>query len=255
MSYFVKVNSLEDLKKQYRTLALAHHPDVNGDAESLDTMKAVNLEYDTLYAVWIRRANVQDSGSEVTQTASKWRSDFYTQNGWKGERHDCSLTTKEISSIIRGYVKKLYPQWRFSVTCKYFSGGSSISIYVMQAPYDIFDRARISEEALDEIRNFGENCRHHDRFQRMARLLRKTTITIDLDYLSERDSDYFVPRAFAVLRDVYDFAKSYRFDDSDGSIDYFHTNFYMDYGIGKYDKGFKVVERVVSKDSFEMTLG
>ena len=38
--------TLEELKSQYRQLAMAHHPDRGGDTE---TMKAINAEYDTLF--------------------------------------------------------------------------------------------------------------------------------------------------------------------------------------------------------------
>jgi hypothetical protein len=32
--------------------------------------------------------------------------------------------------------------------------------------------------------------------------------------------------------------QSYNFDDSDSQCDYFHTNFYLHSGIGKWDKPF-----------------
>ena len=46
MRYFSNPQTLEDLKKQYRELALRHHPDVGGSDE---IMKAVNSEYDELF--------------------------------------------------------------------------------------------------------------------------------------------------------------------------------------------------------------
>jgi curved DNA-binding protein CbpA len=39
VAYFKNISSLDDLKAQYRALALANHPDMGGDAE---TMKAIN---------------------------------------------------------------------------------------------------------------------------------------------------------------------------------------------------------------------
>ena len=41
------IETLEDLKRQYRTLALQNHPDRGGDVE---VMKAINNEYDKLFA-------------------------------------------------------------------------------------------------------------------------------------------------------------------------------------------------------------
>ena len=45
--FFKGIETLEDLKRQYRTLALQNHPDRGGDVE---VMKAINNEYDKLFA-------------------------------------------------------------------------------------------------------------------------------------------------------------------------------------------------------------
>lgn len=47
MTYFNNIHTLEDLKTQYKILAMKHHPDRGGDEE---TMKVINAEYDTLFA-------------------------------------------------------------------------------------------------------------------------------------------------------------------------------------------------------------
>ena len=39
MKYFNGVNTLDELKKEYRRLSKIHHPDCGGDEE---TMKAIN---------------------------------------------------------------------------------------------------------------------------------------------------------------------------------------------------------------------
>ena len=45
--YFTKIETLEELKKRYKQLALKHHPDVGGD---VDTMKQINAEYDKIFS-------------------------------------------------------------------------------------------------------------------------------------------------------------------------------------------------------------
>ena len=45
MKYFKNITSLAELKKQYRALAIANHPDKGGDTE---TMQAINAEFDAL---------------------------------------------------------------------------------------------------------------------------------------------------------------------------------------------------------------
>lgn len=43
MTYFNDCNTLDELKKAYRRLAMIHHPDRGGD---LETMKHINAEYE-----------------------------------------------------------------------------------------------------------------------------------------------------------------------------------------------------------------
>ncbi len=45
-NYFKNVNSIEELKRQYKTLAFKHHPDRGG---KLEDMQRINAEYDELY--------------------------------------------------------------------------------------------------------------------------------------------------------------------------------------------------------------
>ena len=48
MTYFQNIHSLADLKKEYRRLALQHHPDKGGDTA---VMQQVNVEFEKLYDV------------------------------------------------------------------------------------------------------------------------------------------------------------------------------------------------------------
>ena len=75
----------------------------------------------------------------------------------------------------------------------------------------------------------------------------ETKIHIDLNqYYMDRE-ERLVPEAKAMMTDVVEFINSYRYDDSDGMIDYFSTNFYYDVSVGKWDKPFKVVYREKKK--------
>lgn len=48
MTYFQNIHSLADLKKEYRRLALQHHPDKGGDTA---IMQQVNTEFERLFEV------------------------------------------------------------------------------------------------------------------------------------------------------------------------------------------------------------
>lgn len=62
-TWFNNPETLEDLKKQYKKLAMAHHPDRGG---SDSDMKEINAEYDRLFA---KLKNVHKSASGETYTA------------------------------------------------------------------------------------------------------------------------------------------------------------------------------------------
>lgn len=61
--YFTKIETLEELKKQYRTLAMKNHPDRGGDPEE---MKLINAEYDKAF-------------SEVKDTHKNAKGETYTK--------------------------------------------------------------------------------------------------------------------------------------------------------------------------------
>lgn len=71
MTYFKDCKTLDDLKKEYRRLAMIHHPDVGGDTE---TMKAINAEYDRLHNILRDAHNQQaDEHHQTTETAEEFR--------------------------------------------------------------------------------------------------------------------------------------------------------------------------------------
>ena len=48
--------------------------------------------------------------------------------------------TTAIAKMVRQQLKKEFPTCKFSVTSKWFSGGSSISVALMTAPFQVFAR-------------------------------------------------------------------------------------------------------------------
>ncbi len=65
MKWFSNPKSLEDLKIQYKKLALKHHPDRGG---RLEDMKQINAEYDELFA---RLQYIHENAKGETYTAEK----------------------------------------------------------------------------------------------------------------------------------------------------------------------------------------
>lgn len=125
-----------------------------------------------------------------------------------GSRYDSALSTTEIAKKVREWVKKTYPDWKFSVRSEYYSMGSSIHVTLMEAPFEVY--------STSEKHNF---------------------------YPSDRCKNEITPEAYQVLKDVWDYVESYNHDNSDPMTDYFDVNFHFSsIGIGQWDKPFKVVE-------------
>lgn len=241
MTYFKNVKSLEDLKNQFKALARENHPDAGGNVE---TMKAINCEYDALFPVWKDRHNIAEPQNQTTDTASSTRRKFYTEWGWEGSRYNSNMTTTDISKVIKIYCKEKYPTWKFSVTSKYFSGGSSINVSVMEAPEQIFDlkackKAYAEHLEAKKMGYYGGRGLGID----IEKMLSDDAMHWQIHSIGDHYKRYFTEYGFSVIEDVYKFMQSYNFDDSDSMIDYFHCNFYESFNIGKWDKGFKVIPK------------
>ena len=71
MKYFAHCHTLDELKAEYRRLAIKHHPDHGGDPE---TMKEINAEHDQRFAVLKTRHNAEaDEWHQTTETAEEFR--------------------------------------------------------------------------------------------------------------------------------------------------------------------------------------
>lgn len=195
MTHFSNINSLQELKKQYRELAMANHPDRGGDTA---TMQAINEEYTRLYAVWVNR--IEDARVRPTMSAEQSINDFYTRQGWAGSRYDRDLSTKDIAALVREYCKQNWNQWKFSVRCHFASMCSEISVELKGGPI----ASGIAEEQ-DECRaKWG----------------------VQTSYRFGRHDTRIAPEAEVVMQDVMSYLMSFNYDDSDAMTDYFNTNFY-----------------------------
>lgn len=66
INYFINVNTLSELKKQYHTLALKFHPDCGGSDEK---MKELNLAYETRFEQLKKQYNATASEEKQTTEA------------------------------------------------------------------------------------------------------------------------------------------------------------------------------------------
>ncbi|MBQ7737022.1 MAG: hypothetical protein IJT62_04230 [Oscillospiraceae bacterium] len=70
-NFFANCRTLDELKAEYRRLAMKHHPDRGGDAE---TMKAINAEHDRIFEILKKQHNAtHDEHHQTTETAEEFR--------------------------------------------------------------------------------------------------------------------------------------------------------------------------------------
>lgn len=131
---------------------------------------------------------------------------------YQGENYDRNLSLKEIAQKIRDYAKndEILGQCKWSIRTSYASMCQSLSIKLMEAPFEAF---------TDSYRDYNPWNQYHD----------------------EAGKNGLTELANKVMKRMRDYVESYNFDDSDPYTDYYDTNFYSDYGVGSYEKPFKKV--------------
>jgi len=146
------------------------------------------------------------------------------------EYKDIKQTAKEVKQQL----KKKYPRCKFSIKIQRYSGGQSMHIALMSAPFEVFSdvdnnvvemehlrRSHLTKEEIAKIWNDTVEKNHHQVNQ----------YYINDDYMLSNEAK----ELFKYVRILSD---KDNWDNSDIMTDYFDVNYYMDMSIGKWDKGF-----------------
>lgn len=198
MKYFNHISSLSDLKKQFRSLVMANHPDKGGSTE---TMQKINSEFGDLYEIWkLKKEMVTNTGYDNDYsgaTAKEYTEHVYNEYAWKGSHYDSSLCNSDLVVIFRQWLKKTYPACKFTVNQ---NGWNSINIHIMKMNFNPF--------VINEIPlryNVNGNLEKNDQLN---------------------------DRAKNILSNIKQFMLSYNYDNSDSMRDYFDRGFYesMEFG-------------------------
>ena len=192
----------------------------------------------------------------------------YTGGGWEGVNSRQNLSTSEQAKAITSEMKKQFPDVKIARSSQNYSGGSSIDFNIMSSDTDLYitdkDIDNLGNEQLfntDITRGWGferwakENVPSYkeqhqysaDDVKRYAKEQLKNMKAHENQNVDGNEwylSDYGKKVVSALNKE----ANSYTFDDSDGSIDYFHHCKYMDISIGKWDKPYQVNESKKIKD-------
>lgn len=147
MKWFNPVpRTLEELKRQYRTLAMKHHPDCGG---STADMQSINAEYDVLFAK-LKDIHTSADGSTYTATTTETPEQFkniinrlIVLEGINIEIIDSWLWVTDNTYQHKEIIKSLMFRWSSSKKAWYFHG-------------DNYHKTSRKTFTLDEIRDlFG----------------------------------------------------------------------------------------------------
>lgn len=248
MKYFTKKMTLDEVKAAYRAAAMRLHPDRGGSTEA---MQQLNIEFEVAFAIAQKFEKADPTYTKrqpkTAESAGSYRRQFYTVNGWQGERYNSNLSTKDIAQLIREYVKTAYPTYRFSIT----SNIRHITVSLMEYPVELTNDTMMRNYCRAKVRTQPVYIPSKNKYvnaNKISEADKEEWIAYRLETANQRkdfyESDTWLnPVVFAVLKDVQDFMNSYNYDDSDSMTDYFNVNFYDSLQIGKDGKPAKFVER------------
>lgn len=221
MKYFTNCRTLDELKREFRRLCMIHHPDRGGDE---DTMKAINNEYDAVFPAF-RLAYNQTAATPTKETAESTRSEFYTQNGWKGSRYDSSRSLKEIAEAVRQFIKEQFPTYKFSVRTHYASMCEELTVEMKEAPCKVYkDFSELTKQDKSELISRME-------YNNVFALTSWNDSELEQEFtrIWAENGEWYrcvSDQIKAAAEAVDEYVNSYNYSDCDGMIDYFDVNFY-----------------------------
>ena len=163
-----------------------------------------------------------------------------------GSKSNHHLHGADLSAAIRADLKKAGIKG-VTVRCKTYTGGQSITATVKVAPTEYTDRAAFIAAWKFPCSSWGYapelGSIHGERFYAMndateQERIRQTVAAYEYDtktatrqsinhyYLA--DIAYLTGATRAKLQRINDIISAYRYDNSNGMVDYFDTNFYYD---------------------------
>ena len=223
----------------------------------LDALKSLKMRWNHKKACWYGYATeselvnaILDNGTGETITGEETTATVYTDGylgggAVYGSKSRQYLYGAELSAAVRADLKAAGIKGA-SVRCKTYSGGQSFAITVTFQPEDLADPAeylrnyRISpasgwinmEDAPIHVdRYFSATAEEQHAIRYAAAKYEYTkyaTTQQSINHFYMDKYSEFSPAFLDKLNLILDIVKAYHYDESNGMVDYFHTNFYYD---------------------------
>ena len=125
--------------------------------------------------------------------------------------------SKEDSAQIRRALKETFPKHKFSVRIDH---ASSIYVTLLSGPDALEDTLTVRHDPYDQSR-IGQRLKNTD---------------VNQFHVTEENYGRDVEFHDKVLNIIKNGSDRKWFDESDSMTDYFHTAFYINYSVGKWDR-------------------
>lgn len=149
-----------------------------------------------------------------------------------------NLGTKEIAKRIREQLKNKFNGCKFSVSIERYSGGSSISVYLMESNIKVVeDYKNLTEEQKFKYLQDGRTEENLKAMQEGGHY-QLNQYTTKEEYKKDcwNNGVFLTEEGRNLLKEVCEIVNYYNYDDSDPMTDYYSVNFSFHLGIGKWDK-------------------
>ena len=149
-------------------------------------------------------------------------------------------STSDIGKILKQQLKKKYPHCKFSIQAEYYSGGSSLNVYLMESNIkirqdfkdilpEVIEQKKQDRYSEEDIKNFQSKGYHQ---------LNHYQVLQDYNSAEWCNGLFLTKEGHELFKDVVQFTNVYNWDNSDSMIDYFDVHFYLHINLGKWDKDF-----------------
>lgn len=134
------------------------------------------------------------------------------------------ISTKDVARLVREQLKRELPEWKFSVTYKGYSMGSSIDLRLMAG----------TEEVIASV-----DC--YNARQGYAQLNQYTFGEYAVRNGTWNNGVHLTQRGWDVMATANRIISDYHWDESEPQTDYFCCNFYYHLCIGAWNRDYQVL--------------
>ncbi len=154
------------------------------------------------------------------------------------------LDTTKIAKKIKNQLNEEYPNCKFSVRTKRYTGGSSIKVSVMKADFKVVkDFEDISDFAVKDYIEYRNAVMDKEQLKKLQNEDYHQVSPTRKEHNPDtwNNGVFLTKEGHELIKRITEIADQYNYDNSDLMSDYYDVNFSFSIQLGKYDKPFKEV--------------